>query len=174
VEVLTYIVEGAASYEFGPGPADPLTSGSVKLLTATSDVAHSINPGKGGTVRSFAVVALLPPGATGSPRLQSGNAISAGIQPDGTVVRSLVGPGTALTSMAGLAGETIEFRSAGTAFRKVGHDRVAVCYAISGRGMVDSDVLDGGEAALVENAAGVALQGQPGFHVVLVSGPRGL
>ena len=55
---------------------------------------------------------------------------------------------------------------------KVGHDRIAVCYAFSGRGAVDNEGLDAGEAALVEEAGGIAIAGQTGFHVVLVSAPQ--
>jgi hypothetical protein len=84
----------------------------------------------------------------------------------------LVGSGSTIKSAVGLEAESIEFRSGGAAFRKVGRDRLAVCYALSGRGAVDNQPLDGGEAALVEDAAGIALQTRAGVHVVLVSVPR--
>jgi redox-sensitive bicupin YhaK (pirin superfamily) len=172
VEVLTYVIEGSASYVYGPGPPDSLAPGSTRLLTAPRPVSHAINPGTGQTVRWFATVVSIPAGMPAEPRLQSGRADPTGMQPDGTVVRHLVGPGTSLTSSVGFEGEAIEFRSTGTTFRKVGHDRVAVCYALSGSGTVDNELLDGGEAALIEQSAGIALQGQPGFRVVLVRAPR--
>lgn len=172
VEVLTYVVEGSASYVYGPGPPDSLVSGATRLLTAPTPVSHAINPGKGQTVRWFAVVASLPVGRAAAPHLQSGRAEPTGIQPDGTIVRRLVGPGTTITSAVGLEGEAIEFHSTGTTFRKVGHDRVAVCYALAGRGRVDNEILEGGEAALIEQSAGIGLQGQPGFRVGLVYAPR--
>jgi redox-sensitive bicupin YhaK (pirin superfamily) len=172
VEVLTYVVEGSATYAFGTGPAEPLSAGSVRLLSAPTSVTHAITPGKGGTVRSFAVVAQLPAGRIAEVRLQSGQAVASPVQPDGTILRPIVGPGTSLTSAVGLAVEAIEYTSLGTVFRKVGHDRVAVIYALSGRGKVDDSALDGGEAALVDDAAGVAVQGHPGFRVVWVSAPR--
>jgi quercetin 2,3-dioxygenase len=173
VEVLTYVIEGSASYGCGPSSPDTLVTGATRLLTAPTSVSHAISPGKGQTVRWFAVVVSLPAGTAAAPRLQSGQADPTEVQPDGTIVRRLVGPGTTLTSSVGLEGEAIEFRSEGATFRKVGHDHAAVCYALSGRGRVDNDILDGGEAALVEESAGIALQGQPGFHVVLVRAPRG-
>jgi hypothetical protein len=58
-------------------------------------------------------------------------------------------------------------------FRRLGHDRVAIGYALAGRGKLDEQAVDAGEAALVERAAGVALQGQAGFRVIFVSVPRG-
>lgn len=172
VEVLTYVIEGSASYVYGAGPPDALASGSTRLLTAPSPVSHAINPGKGQTVRWFAVVTSLPAGESTLPRLQSGQANPTSEQPDGTILRRLVGPGSLLTSSVGLEGEAIEFRSSGTTFRRVGHDRVAVCYALSGRGRVDSEILDGGEAALIEQSAGIALQGHPGFQVILMRAPQ--
>jgi hypothetical protein len=91
----------------------------------------------------------------------------------GTILRRIAGPGTTLRSSVGIESEAIEFRSTGATFRKVGHDRVAICYALSGRGRVDDQVVEGGEAALVEQAAGIALHGQAGFRIVLVHAPRG-
>jgi quercetin 2,3-dioxygenase len=173
VEVLTYVIEGSAFYAHGPGRPDSLVAGSTRLLTAPSAVSHAINPGEGQTVRWFAAVVSLPPGVAAEPRIQSGRAEPTGVQPDGTVARPLVGAGTTLTSSAGFDGEAIEFRSTGTTFRKIGHDHVAICYALSGHGRVDSELLGGGEAALIEQSAGIALQGDPGFCVVLVRAPRG-
>ncbi len=172
VEVLTYVIEGSASYEFGSSPATPLAPGSTMLLTAPSAVPHSINPGKGHTVRWFAVVAALTAGDAAAPRLQLRIAPWSAAGADGTSVRKLVGPGSGITSMIGLEAAAIEFRSAGASFRKVGHDRLAVCYALAGRGKLDNEVLEGGEAGLVEDVAGVAIQGPPGFRVVFVSAPR--
>jgi quercetin 2,3-dioxygenase len=172
VEVLTYVIEGSGTYEHGPANSGPLTAGAIKLLTAPTKVAHSINPGRGQTVRWFSVVISLPPNTPPNTRLQSSTATDTGEQPDGTVVRHLVGPHAAVTSAAGLECEAIEFRSAGTAFRKVGHDRIAVCYALSGHGTVDGNSVDGGEVAFIEDAAGIALQGTPGLRSVLVSAPR--
>jgi redox-sensitive bicupin YhaK (pirin superfamily) len=173
VEVLTYVIEGSASYLFAPTPADPLVPGSTRLLTATTAASHAINPTKGQTVRWFSSVTSLPEGVSGAPRLQSGRAEPTGLEPDGTIVRRLVGPGSSLTSSIGLEAEAIDFRSNGTTFRKIGHDHIAVYYVLSGRGRVDNEIVEGGEAALVEESAGIALQGSPGFSAVLLRVPRG-
>jgi quercetin 2,3-dioxygenase len=172
VEVLTYIIEGSGFYALGPEAPDPVVAGSTKLLTATTSVGHSINPDKGRTVRWFSTVTRLPEGRTDPPRVQSARAAASGLQPDGTVVRRLVGPGTGITSAIGLEVEDLEFHDAGDSYRKVGHDRIAICYALSGRGSVDTESLDVGEAALVEDAAGMAIHGRPGLRVVLVNAPR--
>jgi redox-sensitive bicupin YhaK (pirin superfamily) len=171
-EVLTYVIEGSAFYAFGPGTPEPLGPGSTKLLTAPTGVSHAINPRKGQTVRWFSIVATLAPGAAPSTRVQSGAAISTEMQPDGTVLQQLVGPRASMTSAAGLECEVIRFVQKGTAFRRVGHGRVAVIYALTGPGSIDTDPLDAGEAALVDEAAGVALEGEPGFHVIFSTAPR--
>ena len=171
-EVLTYVIEGSAFYGIAPGAPEPLEPGSIKLLTAPTAISHSINPSKGQTVRWYSLVASLLPGAASSTRLQSGTAASSEMQPDGTVLQQLVGARAPITSAVGLECEAIRFAQPGTAFRRVGHDRVAVIYALSGPGTVDNDALDSGEAALVYEAAGVALKGEPGFHVVFSTAPR--
>jgi len=173
VEVLTYVIEGSASYEFGSDAPRPLTAASTMLLTAPSPISHAVKPGAGHTVRWFSLVATLPPGSDLPARLQPGRADPKRGSAEGTIARRLIGAGTSITSAVGLEGVAIQFESDATSFQKLGHDRAAVCYALAGRGRIDSEVLEGGEAALVEDAAGVALQGGPGFHVVLVHGPRG-
>jgi redox-sensitive bicupin YhaK (pirin superfamily) len=173
VEVLTYLIEGSGMYEYGPSPAAPILPGAVNLLTAPSNVTHAINPGPGQTLRYFAVVATLPGGeAHAAPRLQSSRPEPAPPQPDGTVTCHLVGAGKGLVSAVGLESDVIEFRSAGAAFRKVGHDRIAVGYVLSGRGRIDNQDVEAGEAVLVEDAAGIALDGRAGLRMVLTSAPR--
>jgi redox-sensitive bicupin YhaK (pirin superfamily) len=173
VEVFTYVVEGTASHQFGSEPGATLVAGSTTLLTAPTAVSHAINAGMGQTVRWFAAVAALPAGKASAPGLQLGRIAPVGVQPEGTILHRLVGPGSPLTSSVGMECAAIEFRSAGTSFQRVGHDRIAVCYALGGRGTVDNQPLEGGEAALVEDAAGVAIDGQRTFRIVLVSAPRG-
>jgi quercetin 2,3-dioxygenase len=172
VEVLTYVIEGQAAHEFGPAPPATMGAGAVMLINAAKPVSHAINPGKGHTVRWFSAVATLPAGSPPSSPLQLGQVNPVGEGTDGALVRPLVGPGSSLPSAAGLEATIIEYGSDGTSFHRVGHDRVAIFYALRGRGRIDDSVLDGGEGALVEGAAGVALHGQPGFHVVFVSAPR--
>ena len=171
-EVLTYVIEGSAFYAFASGAPEPLGPGSTKLLTASTGVSHSINPAKGQTVRWFSIVASLPPDGAFSPRLQSGSPPDSPVQPDGTVLQQLIGPRSTISSAAGLECEAIRFTDEGTAFRRVGHDRVAIVYALTGPGTIDNEPLDAGEAALVDAAAGMSLQGEPGFHVIFSTAPR--
>jgi len=172
VEVLTYIIEGNGSYEYEKEPGRPVDEGSVQLLAAPSTASHVINPGKGQTVRWFAVVATLPKGSTVSPRVQFGHAPDSGALPDSTIVHSLVGPGTPVQSSLGLECSVIGFVAPGTAFRRIGRANLGVCYALSGQGEVDNAPLEGGEAALVEDSAGIAIRGEPGFRLVVVQAPR--
>jgi redox-sensitive bicupin YhaK (pirin superfamily) len=171
-EVLTYVIEGSATYTFGHDPPEPLAPGSTKLLTAVTSVSHAISPGQGRVVRWYSLVATLPDGQASANRLQSLRVEPSAMQPDGTVLRQLIGRGSPITSSAGLECEVIEFQEEGTSFRRVGHDRIAVVYALAGPGMVDNACLDGGEAALVDDAAGIALKGEPGFQVIFATGPR--
>ena len=91
---------------------------------------------------------------------------------DGTAVRRLVGPGSGIESSVGIECELIEFPSNGTTFRRVGHDRIAIAYTLSGRGSVDNQTVDAGEAALVDDAAGVAIGGRAGLRLMLTTAPR--
>ncbi|MGC2035172.1 MAG: hypothetical protein WA761_06990 [Thermoplasmata archaeon] len=171
-EVLTYVIEGSAAYSYGPGPPEPMDEGSTKLLTAPTSVSHAISPAPGRRVRWLAVVTPLPTGKAATVRLQSGRAEPTELQPDGTALRRVVGPGSSLRSTVGLECEAVEFRSSGTTFKRIGHDRLAVIYALSGQGMVDNQPVEAGEAALVDDAAGVALQGRSGFQAMLMRAPR--
>jgi redox-sensitive bicupin YhaK (pirin superfamily) len=171
-EVLTYLIEGSATYSLGENPPEVLVAGSAVLLTAPSAVSHAIRPAKGQAVRWFSVVAAHPATERGSPRLQSARAIPPLEQADGTTVRRLVGPGSTLESSIGMECEAIEFRSPGTSFRRVGRDRVAVCYALAGKGTIDNVDLEGGEAALIDDSAGVALHGDAEFRVTLTGLPK--
>jgi redox-sensitive bicupin YhaK (pirin superfamily) len=171
-EVLTYVIEGSGSYEFGNDPPRTLSAGATHLLTASTNVAHAINPGKGQTIRWFAVVAALPPGSTAPVRVQSTHVRPGPGSTDGTAVRRLVGPGSGIESSVGIECELIEFPSNGTTFRRVGHDRIAIAYTLSGRGSVDNQTVDAGEAALVDDAAGVAIGGRAGLRLMLTTAPR--
>jgi quercetin 2,3-dioxygenase len=173
VEVVTYVIEGAGQY--GVGGEAPVTvgPGSASLLSAPTAVPHSLNAGKGQTIRWFALVASLPSTATGPPR-----AVTRRFEPsrgpgDGTLTRHIVGPGTGITSDAGLDCEVIEFAESGDAFRRIGHDRVGVIYTLNGRGAVDNASIEAGEAALVEEAAGVAIHGRASLQVIVATAPRG-
>jgi quercetin 2,3-dioxygenase len=172
VEVLTYVIEGQASYEFAADAPRPLEAGSTVLLTASQSVAHAIKPGKGHTVRWFAVVASLPPGSNALPRLQSARPEAAVGDSDDMRVRPLLGRGSTLESAVGLEAVEFQFRSNATTFRETGHERVAICYALAGRGTLGDVALEAGESALVEDAAGIAIQGQGGFQMVFVAAPR--
>jgi quercetin 2,3-dioxygenase len=172
VEVLTYVIEGSGTYELEPGSPAPVSSGSAQLLTAPSPVSHVIHPAVGQTVRWFAVVASLPTIKDLAPRLQAGTMVESEEQPDGTAIRKLVGPDSPLQSEVGLDCEAIRFLRDSTSFQRVGHQSIAICYALSGRGTVDNEILDAGEAALVQDSAGIALEGRAGFQVILVRAPR--
>jgi redox-sensitive bicupin YhaK (pirin superfamily) len=170
-EVLTYTIEGTGRYDFGSAPPSPLAPGSVNLLYAPTGVTHAISAGDGHTVRYLAVVATVPAGAPATPRLQTARP-DARPQPDGSISRAIVGLGSAVTSTVGLECEALEFGQDGTAFRKVGHARLGIAYVVSGRGRIDNQEIEAGEAAAVEEASGVAISGRPGFQVVLTTAPR--
>ncbi len=171
-EVLTYMVEGFAIYEREEESPQRLLPGAIRLLTSHGKSTHRIKPERGGPIRWFSVVVGLPKGAEDEVRLQIGRSTPEGVPGEGAIVRPLVGPRAKISSARGLESTDVEFMESGTTFQKVGHDRRGVVYALSGRGMIDSQALDVGEGVLVENAAGIAIQGLPGFRVVLSTMPR--
>lgn len=172
VEVFSYVIEGSGLYSYGTNPPEPLGAGSVQLLTAGTQVAHAINPGKGQTLRWLAVVVTLSPQGAPTNRLQSARMTDGPVAPDGTRTRNLVGAASTVRSSVGLEAYELAFAEEGTTFRRVGHGVNAVGYALSGAGTVDGRPVELGEAAVIEESAGVAIQGRPGFRIVLVHVPR--
>lgn len=170
-EVLTYVIEGFASYRFASEPAKLLEPGSARLLTCPTQATHSISPARGGPVRWFSLVVDLPDAASGDNRLQPIPSSTAPVYEDETIVRPLVGPESRVTSLSGLECREISFEQPSTTFLRVGHGRRAIVYALTGRGSVDARGLEAGEAALVEGAAGIAIQGSARFRVIAATVP---
>jgi redox-sensitive bicupin YhaK (pirin superfamily) len=171
-EVLTYVTEGFASYQLEGGAVEPLPQGSGRLLSSPGRASHRVSPGKGGAIRWFNLVLALPAGVTGAPRLQSMAADAPAIVEDTVRVRPIVGAQAPMVSSAGLECQELRFSEEGTTFRKVGSERRAVLYAMSGRGRVDQREIEAGEAALIEGMPGVAVQGTEGFCVILATAPK--
>jgi redox-sensitive bicupin YhaK (pirin superfamily) len=171
-EVLTYMVEGLASYELPPGPPTALEPGAVGLLVSSAKVVHTLKPSRGTTIRWFSLVADLPAGAAVPTRAQFDRPATSAPQADGSVTRRLVGPAASVTSAMGLEVEEVGFVTAGTSFRRIGHERRGVVYALSGRGDVDGQAIEIGEAALVENVSGIALRGSTGFRSLVATVPK--
>lgn len=170
-EVLTYVVEGFASYQYESQPAVAMPAGSVRLLSATTKVSHRVSPARGGSIRWFSLVSGLPASADGAPSSQASQPRESELQPDGTVSRTLVGPGSGINSKGNLQAREVRFVTAGTIFQAVGHARRGLVYAFSGRGEIDSQPIEGGEAVLIEGASGIALHGQPGLRLLVASAP---
>jgi len=171
-EVLTYVTEGVAAYQVDAGSAELVPSGGARLLIAPSRVGHRVSPGPGGTVRWFNLVVALPPGTAGAPRKLALPESPTPREEDNVSVRSLVGPGAPMASLGGLECDELSFSEESTTFRKVGRERRAVVYALSGRGAVDQQPIEAGEAAFVEGVPGTAVRGTPGFRTVLATAPR--
>ena len=171
-EVLIYMIEGAAQHTFDPGGSEELPTGSVLFLSAMPTAAHAVNPRPGRTARWFSVVTELPEGGKAPEGRRVGRPTPTPIQPDGTSLLPLVGPGAPSASSLGLEATAIEFVEAGTAFRRVGPNRRALFYGLGGRGMIDNTPVETGEAALVENSAAVSVSGEAGFRVVHVAVPH--
>jgi hypothetical protein len=77
-----------------------------------------------------------------------------------------------MVSSAGLECHELQFTDEATTVRRVGSDRRAVLYAMSGRGTVDQKDIEAGEAAFIEGMPGVAVQGGDGFCLILATVPR--
>jgi redox-sensitive bicupin YhaK (pirin superfamily) len=169
-EVLTYVVEGFATYQLENQPLEPIQAGSVRLLIAPERATHRISPARGSPIRWFNLVVGLPP-SHGGPRVERLESPAVTSLADGVRSLGLVGGASGLRSQSGLEATVYLFDEPSTIFQRVGHERRAVAYALSGRGTLDDQNLDGGEAALVEGAAGVAVRGAPGFRVIVSSVP---
>ena len=171
VEVLTYAIEGFATYQLENRAAESLERGSARLLSSPGKVSHRISPDRGGAIRWFNLVVALPAGSAGGPQLQSMGPQTPVVEEDTVLVRSLVGPKGPMTSSGGFACQELTFENEGTTFRKVGADHRAVLYAMSGRGLVDHKPIETGEVAFIEGLPGVSLQGEAGFWGFLATAP---
>lgn len=171
-EVLTYVMDGFASYQFEARAPELLRPGSARFLTAPTRVTHRISPGKGGAIRWFNLVIGLPPALPAELRLQASEAPAVPLYEENAYVRPLVGPRSTIASAAGLECREISFSEVSTTFLRVGHDRRGLVYAVVGSGTVDGRGVEGGEAALADGAGGIAIQGTPGFRVIAATAPR--
>jgi redox-sensitive bicupin YhaK (pirin superfamily) len=172
-EVLTWVVEGFASYQFGSEPPVPTPTNSALLLYAPSKISHRVSPAQGGTVRWLSIVVSLPDEDTGTPRARSDRTVESDLQADGTLVRPLAGAGSRLTTRSGLVAREIRFSQGGTTFQAIGRERRAILYVLAGRGEVDTQPVEVGEGVLVEHISGIAVHGHPGLRVLLASAPQG-
>jgi redox-sensitive bicupin YhaK (pirin superfamily) len=170
-EVLTYVTEGFASYQLESGPPEALPRGSARLLTAPSRASHRVSPAKGGAVRWFNLVWALPAGSTGTLRLQTMGPETPTNEEDTVGVRTIMGPGAPMASAAGIECQERLFTAEGTTFRRLGPNRRAIVYALSGRGTVNQREIEGGEAAFIEGLQGIAVQGGDGFRALLTTAP---
>jgi hypothetical protein len=93
------------------------------------------------------------------------------IEEDTVRVRSIVGPGAPMVSSTGFECQELRFTSEGTTIRKIGSDRRAVFYVVSGRGAVNQKDIEAGEAAFIEGMPGVSVQGGDGFWGILATAP---
>lgn len=171
-EVLTYVTEGFASYQLDPGAPEELNPGSARLLESPGRASHRIGPARTGAIRWFSLVLDLPEVTAGGIRLEGSERPPIPMRESGPHVWSLVGPGGPMHSIASLECREITFDELQTIFQRVGHDRRGFVYALTGRGSVDGIAIETGEAALIEDAAGIAVQGTAGFRAILATAPR--
>ncbi len=170
-EVLTFILEGFATYRLETGATESLASGSARLLTAVTRQTHEVNPAEGASTRWFNLVVGLPRSFAGPDRLQSLGADSPTVDVDTVQVRHLVGPRDPLQSAVGLQCESMTFVEESTTFRKVGPTARAILYAWAGEGAVDEHPVSAGESVLIEGVPGVSVRGGPGFRGIWASAP---
>ena len=171
-EVVIYLVEGEVDHMDAAGRRESLTPGSVAVLTAHEEVSHDLEMLKGKRARWLSVVVRLPWHTEPPPTtVQIKTAGDATEGSDGTVQKPVVGPLARADGSSGLECTDIEFARQATGFFRIGLDRRAVAYVLSGSGMIDDVPLKAGSGALLENMSAVAIGGAPGYRLVLASIP---
>jgi len=171
-EVVIYLVEGEVDHMDAAGRRESLTPGSVALLTAHEEISHDLEMLKGKRARWLSVVVRLPWHTEPPPTtVQIKTAGDATEGSDGTVQKPVVGPLARADGSSGLECTDIEFARQATGFFRIGLDRRAVAYVLSGSGMIDDVPLKAGSGALLENMSAVAIGGAPGYRLVLASIP---
>lgn len=171
-EVMTYVVEGFASYQLEDRPEERLAQGAARLLTAGARAHHQVAPGQGGSIRWFNLVLDLPRPLDDPPRLQATGPEAPRSTVDNVEVRPLTGSRGPMVPASGLESEAWFFPQDSTTVRKVGSDRRAVVYALAGHGSVDGRAVETGEAALADGVAGLSVRGAEGFRAVFATAPR--
>lgn len=171
-EVLTYVTDGFASYQVEDGPVEVLQPLSAQLLTSPTKVTHRVSPSKGGAIRWISLVMTLPDGFSGGRRLQSSTFDSPPVEEDNTLVRRLVGPRARMVTSSGFECTDIVFSENSTTFRRVGQDRRGLVYALAGRGTIDRQDIEAGEAVLMDGIPGTSVRGDEGFRVLLATAPK--
>lgn len=165
-DVVTYLIEGFASYQLEGKPPERLSPGSARLLTAASRCLHEVSPLEGHSIRWFNLVVGLPPSFDGPNRLQAAGSGSPKAVVDEVEVCRLTGPTGPMRAASGLECEMLTFPEESTTFRRVGAGRRAIVYALAGHGLVDERPIEVGEMALVDGAPALSVGGTPGFQVV--------
>jgi redox-sensitive bicupin YhaK (pirin superfamily) len=171
-EVLIYVLDGEIEHVDGAGHRDTLSPGSLALLTAHEEIAHELATVKGKRARWLSIVIRLPwhtePPPTEVQIKGAGDAVPAA---DGTIQTPVVGPLARADSFSGLQLMDLEFAKDGTAFFRIGRDHRAVAYVLAGSGKLEGSLVEPGAGVLMENLAGFAIGGSPGFRVALASVP---
>ena len=169
-EVVTYVLEGYVDHTDDAGHQDALTAGSVIVLTAHEPVQHELRMQKGRTARWLSIVMRLAWHTEPLPTSLLVRTASGPIEaPDGTIRRPVVGASAHADSPNGFELLDIEFSREGTGFFRIGRDRRAIAYVLHGSGTIDNERALAGQAALVEDASGVQIQGSSGYRVALAS-----
>ncbi len=169
-EVLSWLLEGFATYQVGTDTPEALGAGEARLLTAGGKVAHRIAPAKGSPIRWFTLVLDLPStGPAEAPVLQRVVVVPTLPEAREVVVQPLVGAGSGIRSAAGLDCLSLSSPGGGAVFSRVGHGRRGILYLLAGRGTVDGRAVEAGEAALIEGAAGIGIHCGPGFRGVMAT-----
>ncbi len=173
-EVLNYIVAGRVDYEDDVGHRSVLGPASLELLTARDETRHKLmGQPEAPHSRWLSVVVQCPPMAGGpSRRFQVVTKLTPIQAGEAAVMRFLVGPDAPVRSGAGLECTDVEFRQPGQCVYPVGGDRRVVAYVYEGSGTVESQVLDAGVGALIENVTKLSIQAKPGTRALVVSVPR--
>jgi redox-sensitive bicupin YhaK (pirin superfamily) len=171
-EVLIYVLDGEIEHVDGSGHRERLGPGSLALLTAHEEIAHELATVKGKRARWLSIVVRLPWHTEPPPtEVQIKGAGDAAQAADGTIQTPVVGPLARADSFAGLQVMDVEFAKDGTSFFRIGGDHRAVAYVLAGSGKLEGSLVETGSGVLLENRAGFAIGGSPGFRVALASVP---
>ncbi|MGA7923476.1 MAG: pirin family protein [Thermoplasmata archaeon] len=171
-EVVTYVLEGYVDYVGSQGPQVSLHAGCVLTLTASATTSHELAMRKGRTARWIGITLPITLTREGEPPVVQTSEVSRPeASPDGSISVPVIGTGGPVRLKSGLNLADVAFVEEGTAFVRAGADRRTIVYSISGSGSVDQQHVHAGNGVLLDGVGAIALQGLPGFRVIVASAP---
>jgi redox-sensitive bicupin YhaK (pirin superfamily) len=171
-EAVNYVVQGELTHEDEPGKVTSMPAGTVAVLTTRAEQLHDIGPRGKGPSRWVALKLRLPSDAP-VPRetVRFGTGVEASARSKGVAERRLVGPGTGVSSGAGLQVSDLRLGRVAKTTVRVGPGRRAVAYVLAGSGRIGGQAVAEHEGVLSEGMSSLPVEAGAELRILFASAP---